>query len=62
MLHELAQGGPRRTLAWLPPQRAVLAEVFDEHELLRIERRDGSTQWMPESLDIVRYLKERFGG
>ncbi|MEZ4334491.1 MAG: glutathione S-transferase N-terminal domain-containing protein [Myxococcota bacterium] len=29
--------------------------------VLRIEHRDGSVRWMPESLDIVRYLKERFG-
>jgi glutaredoxin 2 len=29
--------------------------------VLRIERRDGSVRWMPESLDIVRYLNERFG-
>lgn len=27
--------------------------------VLRIEQRDGSVRWMPESLDIVRYLKER---
>lgn len=29
--------------------------------VLRIERSDGSVQWMPESLDIVRYLRERYG-
>ncbi|MBY0399406.1 glutathione S-transferase N-terminal domain-containing protein [Myxococcota bacterium] len=29
--------------------------------VLRIEQRDGSVRWMPESLDIVRYLNERFG-
>jgi glutaredoxin 2 len=29
--------------------------------VLRIEHRDGSVRWMPESLDIVRYLKERYG-
>lgn len=27
--------------------------------VLRIEHRDGSVRWMPESLDIVRYLNER---
>jgi len=30
--------------------------------VLRIEEHDGSVRWMPESLDIVRYLTERFGG
>jgi glutaredoxin 2 len=29
--------------------------------VLRIEHRDGSIRWMPESLDIVRYLKEHHG-
>jgi glutaredoxin 2 len=29
--------------------------------VLRIEDRDGTVRWMPESLDIVRYLNERFG-
>lgn len=29
--------------------------------VLRIEHRDGSVRWMPESLDIVRYLNERSG-
>lgn len=27
--------------------------------VLRIEHRDGSVRWMPESLDIVRYLNEQ---
>lgn len=30
--------------------------------VLRIEEADGSVRWMPESLDIVHYLRERFGG
>jgi glutaredoxin 2 len=30
--------------------------------VLRIEEADGSVRWMPESLDIVAYLRERFGG
>ena len=29
--------------------------------VLRIEHPDGEVQWMPESVDIVAYLKERFG-
>ncbi|MFO0689614.1 MAG: glutathione S-transferase N-terminal domain-containing protein [Myxococcota bacterium] len=29
--------------------------------VLRIEHRDGSVRWMPESLDIVRYLNDRYG-
>lgn len=29
--------------------------------VLRITREDGSVEWMRESLDIVRYLKERYG-
>lgn len=29
--------------------------------VLRIEMRDGSVRWLPESLDIVRFLTERFG-
>lgn len=28
--------------------------------VLRIESRDGSVRWMPESLDIVKYLNDRF--
>lgn len=29
--------------------------------VLRIEMRDGTVRWMPESLDIVRFLTDRFG-
>ena len=29
--------------------------------VLRIERQDGSVRWLPESLDIVRFLNDRFG-
>jgi glutaredoxin 2 len=29
--------------------------------VLRIESKDGSVRWMPESLDIVRFLNERYG-
>ena len=29
--------------------------------VLRIEQQDGSVRWLPESLDIVRYLTERSG-
>lgn len=29
--------------------------------VLRIEGEDGSVRWLPESRDIVRYLRERFG-
>lgn len=29
--------------------------------VLRIESRDGSVRWLPESLDIVRFLNERYG-
>jgi len=29
--------------------------------VLRIEGADGSVRWMPESLDIVRFLHEQFG-
>jgi len=29
--------------------------------VLRIEKRDGSVRWLPESLDIVRFLNERYG-
>lgn len=28
--------------------------------VLRIEGKDGSVRWLPESLDIVRYLNERY--
>jgi len=30
--------------------------------VLRIEMRDGSVRWLPESLDIVRFLNDRFAG
>jgi glutaredoxin 2 len=29
--------------------------------VLRIEEDDGQVRWMPESADIVAYLRERFG-
>ena len=29
--------------------------------VLRIEEPSGEVRWMPESLDIVRFLEERFG-
>ena len=29
--------------------------------VLRITLEDGAFQWMPESLDIVAYLRDRFG-
>ena len=29
--------------------------------VLRIEQQDGSVRWLPESLDIVRFLTERYG-
>jgi glutathione S-transferase len=29
--------------------------------VMRIEGRDGSVRWLPESLDIVRFLNERYG-
>lgn len=29
--------------------------------VLRIESQDGSVRWLPESLDIVRFLNERYG-
>jgi len=29
--------------------------------VLRVEQADGSVHWMPESRDIVRYLRARFG-
>jgi len=29
--------------------------------VMRIEERDGSVRWLPESLDIVRFLNERYG-
>ncbi len=29
--------------------------------VLRIEKQDGSVRWLPESLDIVRFLNERYG-
>ena len=28
--------------------------------VLRIEKQDGSLRWLPESLDIVRFLTDRF--
>lgn len=28
--------------------------------VLRIEKQDGSIRWLPESLDIVRFLTDRF--
>ncbi len=28
--------------------------------VLRIEKRDGSVRWLPESLDIVRFITDRF--
>ncbi|MAI79727.1 MAG: glutaredoxin [Deltaproteobacteria bacterium] len=28
--------------------------------VLRIEGEDGDVRWLPESLDIIRYLQERF--
>ena len=28
--------------------------------VLRIEKQDGSVRWLPESLDIVRFLTDRF--
>ena len=28
--------------------------------VLRIENRDGSVRWLPESLDIVKYLNDHF--
>lgn len=30
--------------------------------VLRIEAADGTVTWLPESLDIVAWLKARFGG
>ena len=53
-------------------QRDIRAEPAHAEELrqargritvpvLRILAEDGSETWMPESADIVRYLKERFG-
>jgi glutaredoxin len=29
--------------------------------VLRIDDEDGETRWMPESVEIVAYLQERFG-
>ena len=29
--------------------------------VLRIQEADGRVRWMPESLDIVRFLEENFG-
>ena len=29
--------------------------------VLRIEKKSGGVQWLPESADIVEYLQERFG-
>jgi len=29
--------------------------------VLRIETGDGDVEWLPESADIVRYLRDRFG-
>jgi glutathione S-transferase len=30
--------------------------------VLRIKQADGADRWLPESRDIIRYLKARFGG
>ncbi len=30
--------------------------------VLKIERDDGSVQWLPESRDIIRYLRTEYGG
>jgi glutathione S-transferase len=29
--------------------------------VLRIDHEDGRVEWLPESVDIVRYLAEKFG-
>ena len=41
---------------------AALVAATGRHTVpvLRIERQDGSVRWLPESLDIVRFLTDRF--
>lgn len=51
----------RNTMSDSDSQRE-LVEVMGRRTVpvLRIEREDGSVDWMPESSDIVDYLEERF--
>lgn len=43
--------------------RSALADALGATTVpvLRIEGADGDDEWMPESADIIRYLKDRFG-
>lgn len=54
------------------PERDILATPEHRRELiaatgrtrvpvLRIEQPDGEVRWLPESMDIVAYLEQRFG-
>lgn len=53
----------RNTMRDDAANEAVLAATGRETvPVLRIEYRDGRVRWMPESLDIVRYLNERHAG
>ena len=46
-----------------PEHERALVEATGRRTVpvLRIEEEDGDVRWMPESADIVAYLRERFG-
>lgn len=52
----------RDTLADVDNARAVVEATGRRTvPVLRIEHEDGGVEWLPESADIVRYLRDRFG-
>jgi len=52
----------RDTLSDVDHARAVIEATGRRTvPVLRIEDDDGGVEWLPESADIVRYLRDRFG-
>lgn len=67
VLDELQALGVRLELRDVGRDRAALGQLLEARgratvPVLRIDDPDGGVRWMPESEDIVRYLKERFSG
>lgn len=67
VLHAIRETGAEVELrhVWNHPQHRLdlqAARGRTTVPVLRITGADGSDRWMPESLDIVRYLKERARG
>lgn len=59
---ELGLTLPERNVLREPGARRELVEALGRGTVpvLRIEQQDGSVRWLPESRDIIRYLRERF--